>query len=210
VRRGAAPDPIDSTQEERDMRRSALPLAAALALGLAAPAAAEPYVLDKSHAHVMFSVDHLGFSEVHGQFRAFDAEIDFDPEAVEQTRVRFVIDAASVDTFWAKRDEHIRGEDFLDVSNHPEIVFASTSVEQIGEDTAEITGDLTIRGVTREVTLDARLNKLGPSPFDETRTVAGFSAEGEIDRTDFGITYAAPAVGAIIPIRIELEMSPAG
>ena len=191
------------------MRRSAL-LAALLAAGLAAPALAEPHVLDKSHAHVKFAVDHLGFSTVHGQFREFDAEIDFDPENVEAARVRFVIQAASVDTLWAKRDEHIRGADFFDVANHPEIVFESTSVRKTGDDTAEVTGTLTLRGVSREVTFEARLNKLGPSPFDASRTIAGFTIEGEIDRTEFGVSYAAPAIGAVIPIRVELEMSPAG
>jgi len=191
------------------MRQTLLSMVSAGALALAAPALAEPYVLDKSHAHVKFSVDHLGFSETHGQFREFDAEIDFDPENVEAARVRFVIDAASVDTFWEARDEHIRGGDFFDVANHPEIVFESTSVEPTGADTAKIRGNLTLRGVTREVVLDAKLNKLGPSPFDPSKTVAGFRVSGEIDRTEFGMTYAAPAVGVIVPIEVHLEMSPA-
>ncbi|MEL6219402.1 MAG: YceI family protein [Pseudomonadota bacterium] len=187
-------------------------LAAALALAVATAgsAVAEPYVLDKSHAHVKFSVDHLGFSLTHGQFREFDAEIDFDPEAVETSSVRFVIEAASVDTFWAKRDEHIRSKDFFDVENHPQITFASTAITPTGAETADITGNLTIRGVTQEVTLAATLNKLGPSPFNPEKTVAGFAVTGEIDRTTFGITYAAPAVGTIIPVEIHLEMSPAG
>jgi len=192
------------------MRSVTLALATAASLMLAAPSAAEPYVLDKSHAHVTFTVDHLGFSNVHGQFRDFDAQIDFDPEAVEETRLRFVIQAASVDTFWAERDKHIRSADFFDVENHPEIVFESTSVTPTGGETATVTGNLTLRGETREVTFEATLNKLGPSPFDPSKTVAGFTVRGEIDRTEFGMDYAAPAVGTVIPIRVELEMSPAG
>ncbi len=192
------------------MRRTAFSLAAAAAIALAGPAAAEPYVLDKSHAHVKFSVDHLGFSATQGVFREFDAEIDFDPENVEAAEVRFVIQAASVDTFWEARDKHIRNADFLNVAEYPEIVFASTKVVQTGEETAEITGDLTIRDVTKEVTFQATLNKIGPSPFDPDKQVAGFRAVGQIDRTEFGIDYAAPAVGAIIPVEIHLEMSPAG
>jgi len=191
------------------MRRTAFDIVAGLSLGLAAPALAEPSVLDKSHAHVTFTVDHLGFSKVAGQFREFDAEIDFDPDAVENTQLRFVIQAASIDTFWTKRDEHIRGSDFLDVENHPEIVFEATSVTPTGADTADVTGDLTIRGVTEEVNFEATLNKMGPSPFDATKTIAGFTVTGEIDRTAFGVTYAAPAVGTIIPVEIHLEMSPA-
>lgn len=187
-------------------------LAFAAALALAAPAAvlAQPYTLDKSHAHVTFTVGHLGFSSVHGQFRKFDAEIDFDPGNVEATNVSFTIDAASVDTFWDARDKHIRGKDFLDVQNHPSITFVTTSVAPTGTDSADITGDLTIRGTTLPITLKGKLNKLGPSPFNPAQTIAGFTVTGEIDRTAYGVSYAAPAVSAIIPIRIELEMSPAG
>lgn len=191
------------------MRFKALTLAAALLFAAPGAALAAPYVLDKSHAHVTFEVGHLGFSTVHGQFRSFDANIDFDPENVEATRVTFTIDAASVDTFWEARDQHIRGKDFLDVANHPEITFVTTSVAPTGSDTADVTGDLTIRGVTQPVTLQARLNKMGPSPFNPNQIIAGFTVTGQIDRTAFGVSYAAPAVSAIMPIRLELEMSPA-
>ena len=191
------------------MTFKSIALAAALAIGSALPAAAEPYVIDKSHAHILFSANHLGFSTVHGQFREFDAQVDFNPEKVEETRLRFVIKAASIDTSWEPRDEHLRGADFFDVANHPEIVFESTRVAPTGSDTATVTGNITIRGVTREVAFEAKLNKLGPSPFDPSKTIAGFSAQGEIDRTAFGMDYAAPAVSAVIPVEIELEMSPA-
>jgi polyisoprenoid-binding protein YceI len=191
------------------MKLPSFVLAAALAFGTVLPAAAEPYVLDKSHAHIMFSADHLGFSTVHGQFRKFDAQIDFNPEKVEETRVRFVIDAASVDTFWDARDEHLRGADFFDVANHPEIVFESTEVRPTGGESALVIGNMTIKGVTQQVSFEAELNKMGPSPFDPTKTIAGFSAKGNIDRVAFGMDYAAPAVSAVIPVSIELEMSPA-
>lgn len=183
---------------------------AALAALLAAPAMGEPYVVDKSHAVITFRVDHLGFSAVHGMFREFEAQIDFDPNAVEQTRLRFVIDPASIDTFWDRRDADLRGPNFFDVENHPEIVFESDRVTPTTAETADVTGTLTIRGVSREVTLNARLNRLAPSPFDPSTTIAGFTVTGEIDRRDFGMTYAAPEIGAIIPIRIDLEISPAG
>lgn len=183
----------------------------ALALGLAAaPADAEPYALDMSHAQVTFSVDHLGFSMVNGFFREFDAEIDFDPDAIETSSVTFTIQADSVDTLWEKRDEHIRNEDFLDVANHPEITFVSKEIELVSENVAEVTGDVTIKGVTNEETFTVTLNKMGPSPFNPDQTIAGFTVEGEIDRTDYGVSYAAPAVGVTIPIRLDLEASPAG
>ena len=189
------------------MRLTSLFFAAAIASTPMASLAA-PYVLDKSHAHVTFEVGHLGFSTVHGQFRKFDADIDFDPGNVEATKVNFQIDATSVDTFWEARDKHIRGKDFFDTANHPKITFTTTSVTPTGAETADVSGNLTMRGVTKPITLQAKLNKLGPSPFNADQTIAGFTIEGEIDRTQFGINYAAPAVSAIIPIKIELEMSP--
>jgi len=191
------------------MRRSLVVPAALAGLFLAIPAAAQPYVLDKSHAVISFTVDHLGFSDVKGVFQEFDAEIQLDPDAVENSSVRFVIDAASVNTFWPKRDEHIRGEDFLNVDAYPNIVFESTEITPTGGDTADVRGNLTIRDMTREVTFEAELNKMGPSPFDPDKTIAGFTVAGEIDRTEFGVDYAAPAVGAVIPVTISLEMSPA-
>ena len=190
------------------MRLLPLLVAATIATSPVAVLAA-PQVLDKSHAHVTFSVGHLGFSTVHGQFRKFDANIDFDPGNVEATTVSFEIDAASVDTFWEARDKHIRSKDFFDVTNHPKITFVSSSVTPTGTDTADVAGDLTLRGVTKPVLFKATLNKLGPSPFNPNQTIAGFTIDGEIDRTEFGVSYAAPAVSAIIPIRVELEISPA-
>lgn len=190
------------------MKLTSFALAAALALGPVLSASAEPYVLDKSHAAITFSVDHLGFSTVHGQFRAFDAQIDFNPEKVEETRLRFVIDPASIDTGWGPRDDHLKTADFFDVANHPEIVFESTAVTPTGSDTATVAGTLTIKGVSAPVSFAAKLNKIGPSPFDPAKTIAGFSATGEIDRTAYGMAYAAPAVSAVIPVRIDLEMSP--
>lgn len=174
----------------------------------AVPAVAAPWVLDKSHAHVTFSVDHLGYSQTQGQFRVFDADIDFDPTAVETSRVSFTIDAASVDTGWAKRDEHIRSKDFFDVANHPKITFVSTKVEKTGADTARVTGKLTLLGKTMEEVFEAKLNKLAPSPFNPQQQIAGFTVTGSIDRTKYGMTTYAPALGAIIPVKVFFEISP--
>ena len=191
------------------MRYPPILLVAALAVTAPGAVPAEPYVMDKAHAQVTFMVGHLGFSTVQGQFREFEAEIDFDPGRVEATRVSFTVDTASVDTNWPDRDKHLRSRDFFDSGTYPTMTFASTSVLPTGTDTAEITGNLTIRDTTRPVTLQARLNKLGPSPFDPNQTIAGFTVTGEIDRAEFGMGFAAPAVSAIVPIRIDLEMSPA-
>jgi polyisoprenoid-binding protein YceI len=175
---------------------------------LAAPATAEPYTIDKSHAFVTFTADHLGFSTVHGLFRDFDASIDFDPGNVEATRLQFSVRTGSVETQNAARDDHLRSAAFFASDRYPEMVFRSTTVVPTGSDTAEITGMLTIRDVTKEINLQARLNRIGPSPFFPEVTVAGFTVTGVIDRTDWGMTFGAPAIGAEIPIRIDLEMSP--
>lgn len=188
------------------MRIAFLALLAAL---VTPPAMAAPWVMDRAHASVTFRGNHLGFSMVYGSFREFDAQIDFDPQNVEATKLTFVIQAKSVDTLWPARDDSLRAPEMLDAEAFPEIVFVSTSVRQTGPQTAEITGDLTIKGVTRELIVNARLRKLGPSPFDANKTVAGFSVTGSLIRTDFGVSYAAPAIGIEIPFEIELEMSPA-
>lgn len=190
------------------MRLTRLAAAFAIASLTAAPVVAAPWAIDKSHAHVNFSVDHLGFSVTQGQFRSFDAEIDFDPDNMETASVSFTIDAASIDTGWEKRDAHIKSADFLDVDNHAAITFVSKSVRLTGDNVAEVTGDVTIKGVTHEETFTATLRRLAPSPFNPDLTVAGFVVEGELDRTKYGIAYGAPAIGTIMPVRIDLEISP--
>lgn len=190
------------------MRLTSLALAALIWLPLTAPAAAEPYVVDKSHAFVTFTADHLGFSTVHGQFRDFDADIDFDPSNVEATQLQFAVRTASVETYSKTRDDHLRSPAFFNSAHFPEMVFRSTAVVPTGSDTAEITGMLTIRDITKPINLQARLNQIGPSPFFPDITVAGFTVTGVIDRTEWGMTFGAPAIGAQIPIQIDLEMSP--
>lgn len=183
-------------------------LALALLALWSASAAAAPWRLDKSHCHVTFTVDNLGFSITQGQFRKFDATIDFDPENVETTTVDFVIDATSIDTNVPARDNHLKSDAFLDVANHPEIRFTTSTVRLVDERTAEITGDLTIRGTTQEETFTAQLLRIGPDPFNKGSTIAGFLVEGEITRTDFGVSYGAPAIGVTVPIRLDLQIVP--
>lgn len=190
------------------MRLTSLLLASSL---IAAPfaATAAPWTIDKSHTTIGFSINHLGFSTTNGIFTDYDAEIDFDPENIEASSVNFTIKAESINTFWDARDAHIRTGDFLNVAEHPEITFVSTSVTKTGDNTADLTGDLTIVGVTNSVTFATTLNQIGPNPFNPEATVAGFDLQGVIDRTDFGVGYGAPAIGAEMPISISLEIAPA-
>ncbi|MEM7546423.1 MAG: YceI family protein [Pseudomonadota bacterium] len=191
------------------MRFPKIAAIAAIAALIAAPLSAAPWKVDKSHAHVTFSVSHLGFSTTQGQFREFDAEIDFDPDNIEAATVSLTINAESIDTNWPARDKHVKSKDFLHVSEHPEITFVSRTVRLTGENTAEVTGDLTIRGVTHEEVFQAKLERIGPSPFNPDQQVAGFVIEGEVDRTKYDMTYGAPAIGTVIPLRVDVEISPA-
>ncbi|WP_191059241.1 YceI family protein [Geminicoccus harenae] len=185
-------------------------LAAVLSLPLGAPvlAAPAPWAIDNSHTAITFTVDHLGYSTVHGFFRDFTGELSLDPEAPEVSSVAFTIQADSLDTLFAKRDEHLKSADFLDVAQFPTITFQSTKVEPAGDDSAKVTGDLTIKGVTKPVVLDVKLNKLEPSPMTKADT-AGFTVTTVIKRSDFGVSAYVPAVGDELTVRIDTETSPA-
>lgn len=188
------------------MRFSLPALAATVALATSSIAQAEPFTLDKSHTAITFQVDHLGYSLTHGRFSEFDAEIDFDQDDVTKSSVSFSINAPSVNTGWAKRDEHVRGPDFLNSEEHPVITFKSTSIEKTGENTATMVGDLTMNGQTHEETFNVTMRKLEPSPFGEKKLTAGFIAEGTIDRLKYGVSYGKGAIGTDIPVRVDLEI----
>ena len=194
----------------RIARLAAAPLAAAGLALAAAPAAAETYVIDKGHTHILFQVSHLGFSNTHGEFLEFDGTFDFDPEAPENSRIDVTIETASIDSGLAERDAHLRNADFFDVEQHPTMTFETTAVEVTGDNTAMLTGNLTLLGTTQPVTLDVTMNGLGPHPFREDTTVAGFTATGTINRSDFGMAFGVPAIGDEVAITIEMEASPAG
>ncbi|MEL6584125.1 MAG: YceI family protein [Pseudomonadota bacterium] len=182
-------------------------LALATAFATAPFAAFADWELDKSHTAIMFEVSHLGFSNTVGFFEEYDADITFDAGNLTATEVSFTIQADSINTLFAARDNHVRGADFLDVANFPEITFVSTGVEQTSDTTAMLMGDLTIKGVTQPVSFDVVVNNIGPNPFNPNAAIAGFTITGEIDRTDFGVNFAAPAVGAVMPITINTELS---
>ena len=196
------------TRRRTGARTRALLAGLSAALVWAAPAAAYPWQVDRSHSQVKFAVDHLGYSLVHGWFREFDADVDLDPDAVERASVSFRIRTESVDTAWEGRDRYLRGPDFLDAEAHPTITFVSTRVRLVSAEVADITGDLTINGVTRSETLRAALNKYGPSALAGGEIVAGFTIVGEIDRTAYDVSFAAPHVGKDVEIRVDLEISP--
>ncbi len=148
--------------------------------------------IDSVHSEVSFVVRHMVVSKVRGRFDRFEGTIVTAEDPIRST-VEATIDAGSVNTNQEQRDAHIRSADFLDVDNHPEITFRSLTVRAAG-DRFLVDGDLTIRGVTRPVTLELEVNGFTPDPYGGTR--AGFTATTEINRQDFEVSYNGPIPGA--------------
>ena len=180
------------------MKRLTMALAGTTLLASASALAAEEWQFDNAHTMIGFTVDHLG------AFTDFDGTLILDQDDPSNSSVSVSIATASVDTRHEARDGHLSGEDFFDVANNPTITFESTSVNVTGDNTAEVTGDLTMLGMTNPVTLDVTLNQLGPNPFSETPT-AGFSATGTLNRSDWGMQFGVPVIGDEIALIIETE-----
>ena len=163
--------------------------------------------IDASHSTVGFSVRHMMVSKVRGYFRDFSGEI-VTAEDPTQSSVTARINMDSIDTRQEQRDAHIRSADFFDVGNHTEMTFRSTAVATDGADWT-VTGDLTIKGVTKPVTLQLELNGFGPDAYGGTR--AGFSAKTEISRKEYGVDIDMPmdgggvVVGDKISVELEIE-----
>ena len=171
-------------------------------------AQAEPhtYSFDTVHSQIIFFVNHLGFSNSEGEFLDFDGEFTFDPENVEASDVDVTIDTTSIDMDDEAWDKHLKNADFFDVEQFPTMTFKSTEVLKTGEKTGLMTGDLTMLGVTKPVTLDVTMNKVGEHPRSGKQH-AGFSATGKLNRSDWGMDYGLPMVGDEVNIRIEVEGS---
>lgn len=168
------------------------------------------WVIDASHSVITFSVRHMMISKVRGRFTRFDGTVDFDEQNPTNSKVQVTIDASSIDTRDERRDGHLMSPDFLDVANYPTLTFVSKRVEVIDESHGRIIGDLTIRGVTREVTLDVEYNGQSKSPWGTIS--AGFSATTKINRKDWGLTWnvaletGGVLVGEEVTIEIEIEI----
>jgi polyisoprenoid-binding protein YceI len=192
-------------------RLSTLALAAGLVLSpalLATTANAEAldYAIDHSHASVTFTVNHFGYSAVHGRFSQFDGTVVIDEAAPENSKVDVAIDTASLNTFWDARDKHLKTADFFDVEKFPKATFTSTKVEKTGETTVDVTGDFTLLGVTKPVTIAFTLNKSAPNPMSKVQTI-GLTGTTTLKRSEFGMSTYVPAVADDIPVRIDLELN---
>jgi polyisoprenoid-binding protein YceI len=163
--------------------------------------------IDPSHSEIQFFVRHMMISKVRGRFRDFEGTIEIG-ERPEDSRVEVVIEAASIDTRDRTRDEHLRSADFLDVERYPEVRFTSASVRLGEKDRWEVTGDLKVRDVTRQVVLHVEFCGATVDPWGNLR--AGFLADAEIDREDFDITWnqALEAGGFLVGkgVRIEIDV----
>jgi polyisoprenoid-binding protein YceI len=189
------------------MFRSILPLAAAFAFLISAPVAhaAEKYTLDRPHTQVIFSVSHLGFTDSWGRFLDYDGSFTFDRVNPANSSVDVTVKTDSLDMGDAKWDEHLKSADFLDTAKFPTMTFKSTGITVTGQNTADITGDMTILGVTKPVTLKVTHNKSGVFPMDDKMFVAGFSATAKIKRSDFGMTKYLPMIGDDVEIHLEVQ-----
>ena len=169
---------------------------------LPATGIADSYTIDPTHTYPNFTINHLGFSTLHGRFAKTSGTLSMD-KAKGTGSVDIVIDAASIDTGFKKRDDHLRSPDFFNVVEFPEMTFKSTKVTFSGKG-ATVVGDLTMKGVSKSVTLTVDSINCGVHPFNK-KDVCGFNASTQLKRSDFGIKYALPAVGDDVMLSIEVE-----
>ena len=162
------------------------------------------YAIDKAHTIVGFVARHLVVTKVRGQFNDFEGTVVVG-DTPESSSVNVAVDVTSIDTREEMRDNHLRSPDFFDTENHPKMTFASTKIEPAG-DSWRVTGDLSLRGVTRPITLDVEFNGATQDPWGGTRL--GFSAEGELTREDFGVSFnaATEAGGLVVGSKVKLDI----
>jgi len=180
-----------------------------------APVPAGAYTVDKAHTSLLFRVSHLGFSNYTGRFTRLDANLQFDPANVATSRVDVSIDPRSIEADNAPAGflQTLAGKDWLDAERFPEMTFRTRSVQVTGPGTFRVNGELTLHGITKPLTLDARYNGgYASHPYDPHARV-GFSAQGKFKRSDFGLSYGIPApgtsfgVGDEVAVTLESEFS---
>jgi len=195
---------------------TAVTLAALVPATVANPAvAAEPsspveWTIDPTHTQVGFTVPHMVVSEVDGHFKEFSGKVLLDEKDLTKSKVELTVQAASIDTGVADRDKHLRNGDFFDVEKHPTITFKSTKIVKAGKG-FKITGDMTIRGVTKSITLNATLSDAVTSPWG--KQVRGAKITGKLNRLDYGVSWnkaldkGGIAVGNEVTIEVKTEIN---
>jgi polyisoprenoid-binding protein YceI len=163
------------------------------------------YAIDPTHSRIGFVARHAMVTKVRGSFNEFEGSGFFDAERPERSTLHLTITAASIDTRNPDRDGHLRSNDFFDMEHHPEITFASTRVEQGDAENHRVTGDLTIKGVTKPVTVDFEYTGAAVDPFGNQRI--GFEGKATVNRKDWGVNWnaALDAGGVLVSEKVTLE-----
>lgn len=162
------------------------------------------FTVDKSHAKIIFSTTHFGFSTYYGLFNDFDAKLSFDPKAPAKSALTVTVNMNGIDTTNPKLDAHLKSADFFNAEKFPQATFTATKITVTGATTGTITGDLTLHGVTKPVTLDATFNGGGQNPMTKAYVV-GFNAVGHLKRSEFGVSTYVPVVGDDVTLTISAE-----
>jgi len=163
------------------------------------------YTIDPAHSRIGFVARHAMVTKVRGSFTRFQGVVHLDEHDLARSNARVVIEAPSIDTGNQERDAHLRGNDFFAMDEFPEITFTSSGVEQVGEQDFTLTGDLTVKGVTRSVTIEFAFQGTAKDPYGNVR--AGFEGKTTINRRDFGVTtnFALETGGVLVSDKIALE-----
>lgn len=165
------------------------------------------YTDENGHAYIQFSYDHQGYSRPVLRWSEFDATVTFDPEAPENSTLNVTIPAASIDSMVPAFDGHLKSADFFDVETYPTITFVSTSLDINPDGTGTITGDLTVKDITRPITFDGKINQVGKARSGAD--MFGISGTGMMKRTDYGVGKYAPLVGDEVELVMEVEFQKA-
>jgi len=162
--------------------------------------------LDTVHSGINFTVRHMVVSKVRGRFAKFGGSVTLDEDDLTRSIVEATIDASSIDTGTAQRDDHLKSADFFDVEHFPQIRFRSTRIEKLEGENYRLTGELTIRDVTRPIALEAEYGGRGKDPWGNERV--GFTAKGALDRKDFGLKWnqALETGGVLVSDRVDIEL----
>lgn len=161
------------------------------------------YTIDPDHTYPSFEISHLGFSTARGRFEKTSGKLTMDL-AKKTGAIEIIIDADSISTAHAKRDKHLRSPDFLNTAEYPQITYKSTKVEFTSDSTIKVTGNLTLAGATKPVTLDVTKIQCGVHPLNK-KQLCGFDANATIKRSDFGVKYGLPALGDEMKLFFQVE-----
>ncbi|MBC6309589.1 polyisoprenoid-binding protein [Listeria sp. FSL L7-1582] len=172
----------------------------------------EKWNVDPAHSSIEFQVKHMMVSKVKGAFKDFSADLTLDPEDLTTASLAFTVDVASIDTRQEARDGHLKSPDFFDVEKYPAITFKSTNIVADGGNEYKVTGDLTVRDVTKPITLNVEYEGTSKDPMSGNM-VAGFEGTGKFNRKDFGLNYNAVLetggvlIGDEVKLNIQIEVS---